>query len=214
MTVVKRRLIEAISDRAPGDAESLLKATQREVWPFLQQVRRLLRNGVVTNHPDLLQRDLPRQHPSAAIAIDDGAVFTGLLADLVDLLGAMAVLDKLPKGMPARVAFWAGGTFMSGEVLCRIEVPAACKFPAGLAASGGGLRVACTGDVIFNLVLEHAGATSTVGTASAAAGTKPFTLAAAADITCVAGDFLQFVAPGSFDVTAADASLTLVGAWL
>ena len=42
MAFKKRRLIQAISDRCPKDANSLLEATKKELWPFLQQVRRLL----------------------------------------------------------------------------------------------------------------------------------------------------------------------------
>lgn len=42
MAFKKRRLIQAISDRCPKDAESLLEATKKEIWPFLQQVRRLI----------------------------------------------------------------------------------------------------------------------------------------------------------------------------
>lgn len=42
MAFKKRRLIQAISDRCPKDATSLLEATKKEIWPFLQQVRRLL----------------------------------------------------------------------------------------------------------------------------------------------------------------------------
>ena len=45
MSKAKRRLIEAISDRAPSDSKSLLAAVQREVWPFLKQIRRLLNDN-------------------------------------------------------------------------------------------------------------------------------------------------------------------------
>ena len=42
MAFKKRRLIQAISDRPPGDEKSLLAAVKKEIWPFLQQVRRML----------------------------------------------------------------------------------------------------------------------------------------------------------------------------
>lgn len=42
MAFKKRRLIQAISDRVPGDDESLLAALKKEIWPFLQQVRRMI----------------------------------------------------------------------------------------------------------------------------------------------------------------------------
>ncbi len=42
MAFKKRRLIQAIPDRVPNNVDSLLAAVKKEVWPFLQQVRRLI----------------------------------------------------------------------------------------------------------------------------------------------------------------------------
>jgi len=41
-----QKIIQAVSQKAPKDADSLLDAIQREVWPFLQQVRRRI-NDIV-----------------------------------------------------------------------------------------------------------------------------------------------------------------------
>lgn len=54
--------------------------------------------GGTNRHPDLIDRDLDRQHPSGAIAIDDGSAFTGNLASKTSLREAMSVLDSMGAG--------------------------------------------------------------------------------------------------------------------
>lgn len=127
MTSVLTRIIQAVSPKAPKNAGDLLDSVQREVWPFLQQVRRKI-NEIITvidtyptafdDHTALTQasRATARQHPSAAVNTDDGSTFTGHLVGTDDLREAMAVLDDLviPTPGPAFPGFYEDAPLPDG----------------------------------------------------------------------------------------------------
>lgn len=113
MSFKKRRLIQAITDRAPKNAKDLLDTTQREVWPFLQQVRRLLNNFW---HPDLDGRNELHQHESEPIDINDN-VFDGNLVGMTTLKQAMTFLDDFLGGGEDTYKVKVDGTDATPEFL-------------------------------------------------------------------------------------------------
>jgi hypothetical protein len=105
MTSILRKIIQAVSPKAPGSAEDLLSAVQREVWPLLQQLRRRVNDivDVIDTYPTAFDdhtaltaasRATARQHPSAAINTDD-STFIGRLLGTNTLKQAMVILDAL-----------------------------------------------------------------------------------------------------------------------
>lgn len=77
MAFKKRRLIQAISDRCPKDAESLLEATKKEIWPFLQQVRRLLWEAMGSTDPG-------GQTGSTTVIVNEGDTNTTVISTTIN----------------------------------------------------------------------------------------------------------------------------------
>lgn len=117
--------------------------------------------------------------------------------------GATAVEDYFP---PYDVPRFLSGAPTASQVLIRLRVARAVRFPAGLSGSFGQADTASTGTAVFS-IRKNGSQFGTVTFTASASGV----VAAASDANFAALDLLELVAPVTPDATLANIDFTISG---
>jgi hypothetical protein len=108
---------------------------------------------------------------------------------------------------PLSISISITGLMVNSEILLQYLFPYAAKFTAGLSGSFAKANTAATGSTVVTMKKNGTAIGTVTWSASATSGTFAFT----ADVSFVAGDVLQLVAPMTADGTLSDIGITLLG---